>query len=157
MVPLRMASAALAPAARLIAAPTIAISVASKTLRRLVMTLSPVGLIRSARRARRSGRGGYRFQVRNDRFDLCGLEMVFEARHARGAVADDLPHHRLLSARRILRQFGTVERARHLRRGVADAAGLVAQPHARKLLAVEWIAACLLRRRVLPRQRERDH
>src|SRR5262245_64380160 len=95
MVPLRMASAALAPAARLIAAPMMAISVASRIPRALVMTLSPVGLIRSARRARRSGRGGYRFQVRNDRFDLGGLEMVFEARHARGAVADDLPHHRL--------------------------------------------------------------
>src|SRR5262249_54628597 len=156
MVPLRMASAALAPAARLIAAPTIAISVASKTLRRLVMTLSPVGLIRSARRARRSGRGGYRFPVRNDRFDLWGLEMVFEARHARGAVAEALPHHRLLSAGRILRQFGTVERARHLRLGVADAARLVEQPHAQKLLVVEG-AARLLRRRALQRQRERDH
>src|SRR5262245_36776480 len=156
IVPLRMASAAFAPAARLIAAAMMAISVASKTWCARVMTLPPVGLIRSARRARRSGRGGYRFQVRNDRFDLGGLEMVFEARHAGGAVADDLPHHRLLSAGRILRQFGTVERARHLRFGVADAARLIEQPHAQKLLLVEGIAACLLRRRAL-RQRERDH
>src|SRR5262245_41625045 len=149
-----MASAASAPAARLIAAATI--SVASKTWCARVMTLPPVGLIRSARRARRSGRGGYRFQVRNDRFDLGGLEMVFEARHAGSAVADDLPHHRLLSAGRILRQFGTVERARHLRLGVADAAQLGAHPHAPKLLLDQGIAACLLRRRAL-RQRERDH
>src|SRR5262245_3050457 len=152
-----MASAAFAPAARLIAAPMTAISVASKTLRGLVMALPPVGLVRSARRARRRGRSGYRFQVRNDRFDLCGLEMVSEARHAGLAVADDLPHHRLLSARRILRQFGTVERARHLRLGVADAARLIEQPHAQKLLVVEGSAACLLRPRALRRQRERDH
>src|SRR5262249_56485615 len=117
-----VARAAWAPAARLIAAPMMAISVASRIPRALIMTLSPVGRLRSARRARRCGRGGYRFQVCNDRFDLRGLEMVFEARHAWGAVADDLSHHRLLSARRILRQFGTVERARHLRLGVADAA-----------------------------------
>src|SRR5262249_41274258 len=149
-----MASAAFAPAARLIAAATI--SVASKTWCARVLTLPPVGLIPSARRARRSGRGGYRFQVRNDRFDLGGLEMVFEARHAGSAVADDLPHHRLLSAGRILRQFGTVERARHLRLGVADAARLVEQPHAQKLLVVEG-AARLLRRRALQRQCERDH
>src|SRR5262249_5656946 len=116
-----MASAAFAPA-RLIAAPTMAISVASKTLRGLVMTLSPAGRIRSARRTRRSGRSGYRFQVRNDRFDLCRLEMVFEARHAGRAVADHLPHHGFLSTQRILRQCGTVERARQLRFGVADAA-----------------------------------
>src|SRR6516164_8512860 len=121
IVPLRMASAAFAPA-RVIAAPTMAISEASKTLRGLVMTLSPVGRIRSARRARRSGRSGYRFQVRNDGFDLCGLEMIFEAGHAGRAVADDLPHHGSLSTRRILRQCGTVERARNLRFGVADAA-----------------------------------
>src|SRR5262245_65406094 len=105
-----MASAAFAPAARLIAAATI--SVASKTWCARVMTLPPVGLIRSARRARRSGRGGYRFQVRNDRFDLGGLEMVFEARHAGSGVADELAHHRLLAGGRILRQCGSVVRAR---------------------------------------------
>src|SRR5262245_65885921 len=117
-----MASAALALATRLIAAPMMAISVASRIPCALVMTLSPVGLIRSARRARRRGRGRYRFQVRNDRFALCGLDMVFEARHARGAVADDLPHHRLFSARRTLRQIGTVERAGPPRLGLAAAA-----------------------------------
>ncbi len=56
MVPLRMASAALAPAARLIAAAVMAISVASRTLRGLVMTLSPVGS--SAQRAGLAGAGG---------------------------------------------------------------------------------------------------
>src|SRR5262245_62674676 len=157
IVPLRMASPAFAPAARLIAAPMTAISVASRIPCALVMTLPPVDLVRSARRACRSGRSGYGFQVRNDRFDLCGLEMVFEARHAGGAIADDLPHHRFLSARRILRQFGTVERARHLRLGVADSARLIEQPHAQKLLVVKGSAACLLRRRALRRQRERDH
>src|SRR5262249_6339327 len=157
IVPLRMASPAFAPAARLITAPMMAISVASRIPCARVMTLPPVGLIRSARRACRSGRNGYGFQVRNDRFDWCGLDMIFEARHAGGAIADDLPHHRFLSARRILRQFGTVERARHLRLGVADAARLIEQPHAHKLLVVEGSAACLLRRRALRRQRERDH
>src|SRR5262249_27319472 len=99
IVPLRMASPAFAPAARPIAAPMMAISVASRIPCARVMTLSPIGLIRSARRACRSGRSGYGFQVRNDRFDLCGLEMIFEARHAGGAIADDLPHRRFLSAR----------------------------------------------------------
>src|SRR5258708_12871279 len=56
-----------------------------------------------------------------------------------------------------MRQFGTVERARHLRFGVADAARLIEQPHAQKLLLVEGSTACLLRPRALRRQRERDH
>src|SRR5262249_24209870 len=46
---------------------------------------------------------------------------------------------------------------RHLRLGVADAARLIEQPHAQKLLVVEGIAACLLRPCALRRQRERDH
>src|SRR5262249_26842477 len=73
------------------------------------------------------------------------------------AVADDLPHHRFLSAQRILRQFGTVERARQLRLGMTDAARLIEQPHAQKLLVVEgWTGGCLLREDAERPQRKQE-
>src|SRR5262249_37004269 len=66
-----------------------------------------------------------------------GLEMVLEAGHARGAVADHLAHHGFLAVERPLRQLRPVERARELRLGVADAARLIEQPHAQKLSVFE--------------------
>src|SRR5262245_26613707 len=82
---------------------------------------------------------------------------MLEARHARRAVADDVAHHRVLAARGIARELRTVERARHLRLGVADAARLIEQPHAEKLLIVERpVAACLLGRRALQHHGERE-
>src|SRR3982074_275981 len=90
------------------------------------------------------GRGGDRFQIRDDGLDLGRLEMILEAGHAGRAVADDVSHHGLLTAGRILRQLRTVKGARQLRLGMADAAGLIEQPHAQKLLVVE----CLIARRL---------
>src|SRR5437773_2322484 len=153
MVPLSTASAALAGASIAAAPNTIA-------LRRMVCVLfmawPPVVLFRSAHRGR-GGRWGNGSQIRDDGFDLGGLEMILEARHARRAVADDLAHHRLLAAGRVLRQFRTVERARQLRLGMTDAAGLIEQPHAQKLSVVEGLSAtCLLGRRILRRKREQQ-
>src|SRR5262249_45617695 len=46
----------------------------------------------------------------------------------------------------------------HICVGVSEPERLIEQPHAQKLLVVEGsTAACLLRRRALRRQRERDH
>src|SRR5262245_13019030 len=67
-------------------------------------------------------RRGYGLEVRGDGRDLCGLEMMLEARHARGAVADHLAHHVFLPAERFARKRRTVERARQLRLGMAHAA-----------------------------------
>src|SRR6185312_14063716 len=83
----------------------------------------------------------YGFEIRDDRIDLCGLEMIFEAGHAGRAVADDLAHHRFLPAQRTARQFGTVERAHHLWLGVAYAARLIEQPHAEELSVIEGLIA----------------
>src|SRR5437764_1000664 len=76
-------------------------------------------------------------EVCDDGVDLRRLEVMFEARHPRGAVADDLAHHVVLTAKRLARERRAVERAGELRLGVTDAARLVEQPHTEKLLVVE--------------------
>src|SRR5262245_30401794 len=108
MVPLRMASSAFAAA--VIAANTIN---AARNPRVRSMTASPIVRIHSALRA--GGRGGNGFEIGDDCIDLRGVEVILEAGHARGAVADELAHDAFLAARGILRQFRPVKRARHLR------------------------------------------
>src|SRR5262245_8740100 len=116
-----------------------------------------VVLLRSARRGGGRGRRWDGSEIRDDGFDLGRLEVILEAWHARRAVADDVAHHGVLSARGVARQLRPVERARHLRLGVADAARLVEQPHAEKLLIVERpLAGCLLGRRALQHHGERE-
>ena len=146
MVPLRTASSAFAP--ELIAATMIS---AAKKLRMRSMTASPIVRIHSAL-GRCAGDG---FEIGDDCIDLHGIEVILETGHARRAVADNLAHDAFLSARGVLRQFRPVERARHLRLGMADAARLVEQPHAEKLLVRGHpIAAGLLRRCTRERDRE---
>src|SRR5262245_10450405 len=148
MVPLRMASSAFAAA--LIAASKIA---AARKLRVRSMTASPNMRIRSA--LDRCAWDG--FEIGDDRIDLRGVEVILETGHARSAAVDDFAHDTFLPARGILRQFRPVERARHLRLGVADAARLVEQAHAKKLFVRELsIAAGLLRRSLRKRKDEGD-
>src|SRR5262249_23130443 len=147
-VPLRTASSAFA-------AEFIAVSMinAASNLRVRSMTASPIVPIHSAL----DGRAGDGFEIGNDGIDLRGIEVILEAGHAWGTVADNLTHDAFLPGRGILREFRPIERARHLRLGVADAARLIEQPHAEKLLLRERpLAARLLSRRARERSGE-DH
>ena len=66
--------------------------------------------------------------------------MILEARHVRRAVADDLAHHGLLAAERILREIRPVFGGRgDLQLHVADHAGLIEQIAALQLLRSERV------------------
>src|ERR1700730_9929638 len=93
--------------------------------------------IRSTRCWRGWVRRWHGFEVRDDRVDLGRLELILEARHARGSGADELAHDVLLAVERILRQHRPILSARDLRLGVADDAGLIKQPLPQLLRVVE--------------------
>src|SRR5260370_37914394 len=68
-------------------------------------------------------------EVLHDRVDLCRLEMILEARHARGAVCDYLAHDVVLAAERCLGERRPKGPAGDLRLEVAHGAR-VAEPFA---------------------------
>src|SRR5580704_17519864 len=102
MVPLSSASA---KAGTDIEIAATAVRVVTITPRRMGFSRVLVGV---ARRAgfdgrRRAGRRGNGFDIGDDGVDLGGLEVIFEARHARRAVADHLAHDVGLAAERVHR------------------------------------------------------
>src|SRR5580704_4064042 len=136
MVPLNSASAKAGTETRMAAT---AVRVATIKPRRIGFSMVLVGVARRAGfdRRRRVGRRGNGFDIGDDGVDLGRLEVIFEARHARRAVADDFAHDVGLAAERVHRQYRRILRAHQLWLGVTDAARLVEQPHAeRRLIAV---------------------
>src|ERR1700734_345125 len=134
-VPLKSASAKAGTETRIAAT---AERVATIKPRRIGFSMILVGIARRAGFDRRRcvGRRGNGFDIGDDGVDLRRLEVIFEARHARRAVADDLAHDVGLAAERIHRQHRRILRAHQLWLGVTDAARLVEQPHAeRRLIA----------------------
>src|SRR3954464_10612019 len=68
-------------------------------------------------------------EVGHDRLDLGRREVVAEPRHLlRAAVGDEGAQRGVVAAERGARERRRVLRARHLRLGVTDAAGLVEEP-----------------------------
>src|SRR6185295_19692434 len=55
----------------------------------------------------RACRRWHGLEIGDDRGDLRRLELIFETRHARRAIADHLPHHVFAPARRIAGQRWT--------------------------------------------------
>src|SRR5947207_5320109 len=140
MLPFMMMSAASS-----FAPPSTAVNALTAKIRRVLCMGSLLGRWR-----------GNGFQVRGDSGDLCGLEVMPKARHARRAIADHLAHHVFLPAERLTRKGRTVERAGQLRLGVAHAARLIEESHADKLPLVELsVRSSLLCKRT--RRRNGNH
>src|SRR4051812_12289680 len=100
MLPFMMMSAAFSSAAP----PSSAAVSTLARIRDVLRIISPSGSWR-----------GNGLQIRRDRGDLFGLEVMAEAGHARRAVADHLAHHIFLAAERLAREGRAVERTRQLR------------------------------------------
>src|SRR6202035_4794342 len=141
MVPLNSASAKAGTEIRIAAT---AVRLVTTKPRRMGFSIVLVGIARRSGfdRWRSVGRRGNGFDIGDDGVDLSRLEVIFEARHARRAVADRLAHDVGFAAERVHRQHRCVLRAHQLRLGVTDTARLVEQPHAEHRL----IAAYRLRR-----------
>src|SRR5580698_3101595 len=91
-----------------------------------------IGLTRCRRD--RSGRDRDGFDVCSDGSYLIGSELMFEARHAWRAVANDLAHHVFFAAECGCRQYRPVLAGRDLWILVTKHTGLVEQPRAKSLL-----------------------
>src|ERR1700681_1418664 len=155
MVPLNSASAKAGTEIR--SAPT-AVRVGTTEPRRRWVSILLVGMRRRAGfdRRRSVGRCGNGFDIGDNGVDLGRLELIFEARHARRAVADRLAYDVGLAAERVHRQYRPILRAHQLRLGMTDAARLVEQPHAERRL----IAAAVRRLRCRsnrPKQKPQRH
>src|SRR3979490_43756 len=117
IVPLKMASASA------VAGPIMAAALIANMKRRApFMCRLPLFSFLADRSS--CGRGGDRFQIRDDGLVLGRLEMILEAGHAGRAVADDVSHHGVLFFRSNNWQPLAAKGVLQLRLGMADAAGL---------------------------------
>src|SRR6516225_7638436 len=79
----------------------------------------------------RAGRGRRQgLEISDDRVDLPGIEGIFESRHARSAVGDELMQVAFVAAARALREDRAVLPGGQERLGVTHAAMLVEELHA---------------------------
>src|SRR5205809_1852988 len=83
-----------------------------------------------------------RLQVSDNRVGLVRAKIIFEAGHARRAVADDLANDLGASAKGLPRERRRVKAARQRRFGMADDAGLLEQAPAKSLSVAEAIVGC---------------